>query len=87
MDECSEDFEYEFKLWRDHHNKMFKLLSSSNNFDVRLEELPHKDLRFSFTNLSGKLSYALLSDCTILSSNGNKLLIRVNKLTFIKGLN
>ncbi len=87
LDECSEDFEYEFKLWKDHTDKMMKLLSHDNDFDVRLEELPNKDLKFSFTNLSGKLSYALLSNCIILSSNNNKLLIRVDKLTFIKCLN
>lgn len=87
FDDLSEDFEYEFNLWYEHHNKMIKLLSYGNDFDVRLEELPHKDLRFSFTNLSGKLSYALLSDCVILDKKGNKILIRVNKLTFIKCLN
>lgn len=86
LSDDTEDFEYEYKSWNDYHNKVFKLISKSSDMDVLLSELPNKELRFSFTNLSGGLSYALLDGCVILSASTDRLLVRVNKLTFIKGL-
>lgn len=86
LDENSEDFEYELKIWFNHHDKVFKLLSSASNYDIPINELPSKDLKFSFVNLSGGESYALLSGCTILDLKSNELKIRVSNLTFIKGL-
>ena len=86
FDELDEDFEYEMKLWRDIHNNTFKTLSNLADFDIRLEELPYKSLKFSFINLKGDVVYSLLEDCTFLELKNNELLIRVKKLTFIKSL-
>lgn len=86
LDECSDDFEYELKSMTHYHEKMFKLASKKDDYDVNVDYLPKIDIKFSFKNLSGNLSYALLSDCTVLEYNNGNLLLRVDKLTFIKGL-
>ncbi|MBR6516660.1 MAG: hypothetical protein IKT40_07355 [Bacilli bacterium] len=86
FDDCDEDFEYEYKIWRDNTNSIYKSLSSKSEYDIRIDALPFRDLKFSFINLSGGESYALLSGCTILDSTENKLLLRVENLTFTKGL-
>lgn len=83
-----EDFEYDLKLWKEVHNKTYTALSKGNNMDVLLSELPCKDLKMSFINLRGYNSYALLEGCTLLeyTTDLSNVLIRVNKLTFIKSI-
>lgn len=88
LSNVDEDFEYDLKLWREVHNKTYSMLSKDNDMDVLLSELPSRNLKMSFINLSGGNSYALLEGCTFVDSNIDlsNVLIFVNKLSFIKGI-
>lgn len=88
LSNIDEDFEYDLKLWREVHNKTFSMLSKNNDMDVLMSELPSRDLKMSFINLSGGNSYALLEGCTFVDSNNDlsNILLFVNKLTFTKGI-
>ena len=85
LDSSEEEFETEFKMWVNTHDK---INSSNTNDEWKLANEPKRDLKIKFTNNINTDSFALLQNCKIIDYiNGKGYAILIERISFIKDIN